>query len=81
MQFIEKLVKKSHQCEVQRVCVFHCMQVDKERNFVQIYSFTEGCNWLDVVEVRFRIGKEPGKVTIVTVIMFYGEKLEKNLVK
>jgi hypothetical protein len=34
--------------------------VDKDRKFVQIYSFTAGCNWLDVVEVKFRLGKDSG---------------------
>lgn len=35
------------------------IQVNKERNYVEIFVFTPGCNWLDVVEVRFSLGKDP----------------------
>ena len=36
-------------------------KVDRERLFVQLFSFTPGCSWLDVVEVQFRPGKEDGE--------------------
>lgn len=29
------------------------MQVNKSRGYVEIFHFTQGCNWLDVVEVYF----------------------------
>lgn len=38
----------------------YCWQVDKSRGYVEIFQFTQGCNWLDVVEVRFYTGDEPG---------------------
>ena len=31
-------------------------KVDRETHFIQLFAFTPGCNWLDVVEVRFRPG-------------------------
>lgn len=36
------------------------IQLDKNRHFVEIFSFTRNCNWLDVVEVTFHTGEEPG---------------------
>ena len=40
-------------------------KVDRGRCFVQVFSFTPGCNWLDVVEVHFRPGKEEGTRRVV----------------
>ena len=34
--------------------------VDKQGHFVELWSFTPGCNWLDVVEIRFQTGSEAG---------------------
>ena len=39
---------------------FHVSQLDKNRHFVEIFAFTKNCNWLDVVEVTFQNGEEPG---------------------
>ena len=35
-------------------------KVNNQTHFVQIFSYTAGCNWLDVVEVQFREGEESG---------------------
>ena len=37
-------------------------QVDKGRHYVEIFVFSPGCNWLDVVEVKFRMGDAPGNL-------------------
>lgn len=34
---------------------------DREAQFVELWSFTPGCNWMDVVEIRFQAGEEGGK--------------------
>lgn len=26
---------------------------DRETHFIEIWSFTRGCNWLDIVDIRF----------------------------
>lgn len=52
----------AHTCVHMHTLTHIIMQVDKERNFVQIYSFTAGCNWLDVVEVHFSSAEDPSKI-------------------
>jgi len=44
-------------------------KVDREKYYVEIFSFTPGCNWLDVVEVTFRAGDLPD-TTIGEVVSF-----------
>lgn len=36
-------------------------KIDKQGQFVELWSFTPGCNWLDVVEIRFQTGNESGE--------------------
>ena len=33
---------------------------NKETRFIEIWSFTPGCNWLDVVEIRFEANSSSG---------------------
>ena len=41
-------VKESEHMELRKV--------NKESNFIQVFAFTAGCNWLDIVEVKFQPG-------------------------
>ena len=34
--------------------------MDKEKKYVEFFVYTPGCNWLDVVEVHFQEGENPG---------------------
>ena len=41
---------------VERIAAEENLQIhkmDEDRHFAQIFSFTSGCNWLDVVEIQF----------------------------
>ena len=39
-------------------------KVDKLELLVELWSFTPGCNWMDVVEIRFKNGDPAsGKLT------------------
>ena len=40
---------------------FQIHKVDRERHFVEIFSFTKHANWLDVVEVQFQPGEQEGR--------------------
>ncbi|KAL5476279.1 hypothetical protein EMCRGX_G026202 [Ephydatia muelleri] len=42
-------------------------KMDEDRHFAQIFSFTSGCNWLDVVEIQF--AEQEGN-TIATAVSF-----------
>ena len=44
-------------------------KVDKLDLLVELWSFTPGCNWMDVVEIRFRNGDPPqGKSNYLEVV-------------
>lgn len=40
---------------------FQIHAVDNQRHFVEIFSFTEHGNWLDVVEIQFQQGEREGR--------------------
>lgn len=46
---------------------FFISQVQVDKNFVQIFSFTQG-EWLDVVEIEFQPGRERGTLGKVTAV-------------
>ncbi|XP_064394215.1 uncharacterized protein LOC135341559 isoform X2 [Halichondria panicea] len=57
-QALDKLVDGVEDYDKAELMEVH--KVDKSRGYVEIFQFTQGCNWLDVVEVRFYTGDEPG---------------------
>ena len=52
-------------CRINPDFLFRVSQLDKDRHFVEIYAFTQNCNWLDVVEVTFHSGRGPGNIIII----------------
>lgn len=46
---------------------FFISQVQADKNFVQIFSFTQA-EWLDVVEIEFQPGRERGTLGKVTAV-------------
>jgi hypothetical protein len=38
-------------------------KVNKDTHFIQLFAFTPGCNWLDVVEVKFTPGSDSSVTT------------------
>ena len=45
------------------VCPFYAaVQVDTVKNYIEIFSYTAKCNWLDVVEIYFRSGNDSGEI-------------------
>ena len=37
------------------------VQVDTGRHYIELFSYTAECNWLDVVEIHLRDGDGPGE--------------------
>ena len=44
---------------------FTVHKVDREKHFVELFSFTSTYNWLDVVEIEFQEGEQSGTHTVV----------------
>lgn len=42
---------------------FTVHKVDREKHFVELFSFTSTYNWLDVVEIEFQEGEQSGTTT------------------
>ena len=38
--------------------------MDRKKNYIEIFSYTVNCSWLDVVEIHFRTGTDPGIIII-----------------
>ena len=58
VQSLANTVKKLQNTESTGSLEVH--KIDKEGGFIQIYSYTNTCGWLDVVEVQFRPARESG---------------------
>ena len=56
---------------------------DREGLFLEIWSFTAHCNWLDIVDIRFREGKDSsGKFYILRLsyVVISTVKLYNNII-
>lgn len=45
-------------------------RADKEHYFMEIFSYTPGCNWLDVVEIKLHSAAEDNAVTYADAVSF-----------
>ena len=48
-----------HLQNIKYICLIYVLKVDREKNIVQIFSYTKA-EWLDIVEIEFYPGQFSG---------------------